>query len=71
MALPLDSIIFDFIYSEKKKQKRSLCYTWDSNLQNSDPESMRRGATAGGDLLDDLLTPSAGTLRTITLTIIT
>ena len=36
-----------------------------SNLQYSNPESMGRVATPGGDLLDDLLTPCAGTPRII------
>ena len=43
----------------------TLCHTWDLKLQNSDPESMGRVATPGGDLLNDLLTPCAGTLRAI------
>ena len=50
---------------------------WDLNLQYSDPESMGRVVTPvghllddlQGDLLDDLLTPCAGTVRTITFTI--
>ena len=44
----------------------TLCHTWGSNLLNPDPKSMGRVATPGGDLLgdllDDLLTPCAGTL---------
>ena len=39
------------------------------NLQYSVPESMGRVATPGGDLLDDLLTPWAGILRSIAFTI--
>ena len=50
-----------------------LCHTWDSYLQYSDPESMGRVAIPGGDLLDDLLddplTPCAGTIRTMAFTI--
>ena len=54
-----------------------LCHTWDSNRQYSDPEYMGRVATHGGhlpddllyDLLDDLLTPCAGTLRSIAFTV--
>ena len=53
----------------KRREKHSLCHTWDLNLQYSDPESVGRVATPGGDLLDDLLTPFAGTLRTIAFTI--
>ena len=40
----------------------TLCHIWDLNLQCSDPESMGRVATPGSDLLDDLLTPCAGTI---------
>ena len=51
----------------------TLCHTWDSNLQYSYPESIRRVVTSGGDLLDDLpndlLTPCAGILRSIAFTI--
>ena len=46
-----------------------LFHTLDSNLQHSDPESMGRVATPGGDLINDhlgdLLTFCAGTLRTM------
>ena len=52
----------------------TLCHSWDSNLQYSDPKSMGRVATPGGDLLYDLLyhllTPCVGTIRTIAFTII-
>ena len=49
----------------------TLCHTWDSNLQYSDPESIGRVGTPGGDLLEDILTLSAGTLNTtIAFTII-
>ena len=64
MASPLDSIILKCLYS-KKKMFLTLCHMWDSNLQYSDPESMGRVVTHGGDLQDDLLTSCAGTLRTI------
>ena len=59
----------------KKKKKKGLtqCHTSESNLQFSNPESMGRVVTSGADLLDDqlddLLTPCAGTLRTIAFTI--
>ena len=47
--------------------------TWDFNLQYSDQNSMGRVATPGDDLLydllDDLLTPCTGTLRSIAFTI--
>ena len=46
-----------------------LCHTWDSNLQYCDHKPMGRVATPGGDLLDDLLTPCASTLRTIAFTL--
>ena len=46
-----------------------MCHTSDSNLQYSDPESMGRVATPGGDLLYDLLTPCVGTLKSIAFTI--
>ena len=46
-----------------------LCHKWDSNLQYSDPESIGRLPTPAGDTLDDLLTPCAGTLRSIVFTI--
>ena len=49
--------------------KKTLCYTWDSDLLYSDPESMGRVATPGGDLLNDpldyLQTYCAGTIRSI------
>ena len=75
MALPLGSMTFIILYSKKEKKQVpiTLCHTWDSNLQYSDPESMGRVVTPGGDLLDDplydLLTPCAGTLSTIAYTI--
>ena len=51
----------------------SLCHIWGSNLKYSDPDSIRRVATAAGDLLDNLLndplTLCAGTLRTKAFTI--
>ena len=55
----------------------TLCHTWSSNVQYSDPESMERVATPGEDLLDnlldnlqdDILTPCVGTFRSIALTI--
>ena len=56
-----------------KKMFLTLCHTWDLNLQYSDQDYMGRVATPGGDLLDDLLddllTPCAGTLRSIAFTI--
>ena len=53
----------------------TLCHTWNSNLQCSDPESMERMATPGEDLLDDLLddlpddilTPCVSTHRAVAL----
>ena len=72
---PLDSITFIILYSKKelKRMFLTLCHTWDSNFQYSNPASMGRVVTPGGDLLDDplydLLTPCAGTLKTIAYTI--
>ena len=51
------------IFQQETKQYLTLCHTWDSNLQYTDPDSMGRVTTPGGDQLDDLLTPCAGTPR--------
>ena len=75
---PLDSTISNIVYcllfqKEREKKFLTLYHTWDLNLQYSDPESMGRVTTPGPDLLDnllvDLLTPCAGTLRPIEFTI--
>ena len=70
------------IMSKRRERFLTLCHTWDSDLRCSNPESMGIVATPGGDLLndqleasglevllDDLLTPCAGILRTISCTI--
>ena len=74
MALQLVLITLIIIYSKNvQKIILTLCHTRDSDLQDSDSESMGRVTPPGGDLLDDplddLLTPGAGTVRTIPLTI--
>ena len=52
----------------------TLCHTWHSNLQYSNPESMGKVATSGDDLLDNLLdvflSPCSGTLRTKAFTLL-
>ena len=68
MALPLNSTIFKSLYFKKERILLIVFHTWDSNLQYSDLESMGRVITPGGDLLGDLLTPCAGTLRSIAFT---
>ena len=44
----------------------TLCHTWGLNLQYSDPETVVRVTTPGGDLLndllDDIMTPCAGAI---------
>ena len=71
VASPLDSTTLKCSYSKKEKKHVFNTVTWDSNLQYPDPKSTGRVTTPGGDLLDDhdLLTPCAGTLRTIAFTI--
>ena len=56
-----------FVLQKENKTFLKLCYTWDLNLQYSNQGSMERSRVAipGGDLLDDPLTPCAGTQRTI------
>ena len=53
---------YNFIF-QKLKRNILNTVTWDSNLQYSYLDFMGRVANPGGDLLDDLLTPCAGTLR--------
>ena len=63
---PLDSTINNLLYSKKKIITSTVS---SMGLEPTDPGSMGGVAIPGGDLLDDLLTPCAGTLRTIASTI--
>ena len=48
VASSLDLTILEFSYLNSKKKKKR--HTQDSNLQHSNPESMGRVVTPGGDL---------------------
>ena len=66
MASPLDSTIFIFSCSKKgKKTKKNMGFTPTILKSRAHGE---RGGQLMGDLLDDQLTPCAGTLRTIAFT---
>ena len=68
------SLIFNNLkilyFKTEIKKMFSLCPPCDSILYYSDPESMGRVVTPGGDLLGDLLTLCAGTLSSIAFIIL-
>ena len=80
VALPLDSAIFKFLISQKEKKQHipnNVSHIGFKPTKLKFRVWMERVATPNGDLLgdplgdplDDLLTPCAGTLRTIAFTI--
>ena len=72
VASPLDLTILEFAYSKKKKKVLNIMSHMGLEpiiLRSIVLSSMGRVVTPGGDLLDDLLTPCTGTLRSIAFTI--
>ena len=71
VAPPLDLTIFEFYIPKSIKQNAmflTLCHPWDSNIHCSIQNFWGEWPPPDGDLLDDLLTPCAGTFRTIVFT---
>ena len=66
--LVVGSHVIYHLQSKKEKYFFKLCHTWDTNFQYSNPESKAPWGE-WSPLVDDLLTPCAGTVMTKAFTI--